>query len=81
MTTTVSIDTLQNTLRRVLGERIQQLDLALGELTLTVTADDYAQVALQLRDHPELSFEQLLIEITQRKFNQYLAAVYNVNKV
>ena len=70
MTTTVSIDTLQNTLRRVLGERIQQLDLALGELTLTVTADDYAQVALQLRDHPELSFEQLM-DLCGMDFSSY----------
>jgi len=70
MTTTVSIDTLQNTLRHVLGERVQQLDLALGELTLTVKADDYAQVALQLRDHPELSFEQLM-DLCGMDFSSY----------
>ena len=70
MTNTVSIDTLQNTLRHVLGERVQQLDLALGELTLTVKADDYAQVALQLRDHPELSFEQLM-DLCGMDFSSY----------
>ena len=70
MTTTVSIDTLQNTLLHVLGERVQQLDLALGELTLTVKADDYAQVALQLRDHPELSFEQLM-DLCGMDFSSY----------
>ena len=60
MTLTVSIDTLQTSLKAVLGERIQQLDLALGELTLTVAAKDYVQVAHSLRDHPDLAFEQLL---------------------
>ena len=60
MTLTVSIDTLQTALKAVLGERIQQLDLALGELTLTVSAKDYLQVAHSLRDHPDLAFEQLL---------------------
>ena len=33
---------------------------ALGELTLTVKASDYAAVALQLRDDPTLAFEQLM---------------------
>ncbi len=60
MTITVSIDTLQTSLHRLLGEYVQGLDLALGELTLTVKANDYAQVATTLRDHPELSFEQLI---------------------
>ena len=60
MTLTVSIDTLQSALKAVLGERIQQLELALGELTLTVSAADYVPVAHTLRDHPDLAFEQLV---------------------
>ena len=60
MTITGSIDTLQSALRHVLGERIQQLVLAHGELTLTVRDSDYLAVALLLRDHPELAFEQLI---------------------
>jgi len=60
MTITVSIDTLQSALQHVLGERIQKLELALGELTLTVNEADYLPVVLQLRDHPELAFEQLI---------------------
>ena len=55
-----SLDTLQAALEAALGARIQQLQCALGELTLTVKAADYATVALQLRDDPSLSFEQLL---------------------
>ncbi|MFM7697940.1 MAG: NADH-quinone oxidoreductase subunit C [Limnohabitans sp.] len=57
---TVSIDTLQTTLRRALGAQIQHLELALGELTLTVHENDYLTVATTLRDHPELAFEQLI---------------------
>jgi len=60
MTITVSIDTLQASLRHVLGTQIQDLQLALGELTLTVKENDYLAVATTLRDHPDLAFEQLL---------------------
>jgi NADH-quinone oxidoreductase subunit C len=60
MSITVSIDTLQTALKSVLGERIVQLDLALGELNLTVRSADYVDVAQTLRDHPELAFEQLI---------------------
>ena len=60
MSITVSIDTLQTALTTVLGERISKLELALGELTLTVSAAHYLDVAQTLRDHPDLAFEQLL---------------------
>jgi len=55
-----SLDTLQAALEAALGDRIQQLQSALGELTLTVKASDYTTVALQLRDDPTLAFEQLM---------------------
>ena len=55
-----SLDTLQAALEAALGARIQLLQRALGELTLTVRAADYAAVAQQLRDDPSLSFEQLI---------------------
>jgi len=60
MSITVSIDTLQTALKHVLGAQIQDLQLALGELTLTVKENDYLSVALTLRDHPDLAFEQML---------------------
>lgn len=60
MSITVSIDTLQTALNTVLGERVAHLELALGELTLTVSAEHYLDVAHTLRDHPELAFEQLM---------------------
>ena len=54
------IDTLQEALVAGLGDKVKKLDRALGELTLTVTAADYLDVATTLRDRPELQFEQLI---------------------
>ena len=55
-----SLDSLQEAIGAQLGERVKKLDRALGELTLTVSADDYPAVAGILRDHPDLAFEQLV---------------------
>ncbi len=55
-----NLDTLKAALEKVLGERIQKLVEALGEITLIVKADDYLESALMLRDDPALHFEQLL---------------------
>lgn len=55
-----SLETLQSALQAVLGDKIKDLKLALGELTLTVAAQDYHAIALTLRDHPQLAFEQLI---------------------
>ena len=54
------LETLEQALRTALGERIQEMECALDELTITVAAADYSQVAMILRDHPELCFEQLV---------------------
>ncbi len=54
------LDTLQATLQKVLGAKIARLDRALDELTLTVKAEDYLQVATTLRDDASLAFEQLM---------------------
>jgi NADH-quinone oxidoreductase subunit C len=56
----IKLDTLQAALQDVLGDKIVRLDLALGELTLTVKAADYFAIATTLRDHPSLRFEQLV---------------------
>jgi len=55
-----NLDILAQQLGTVLGERIVELKNALGELTLTVRAADYFDVATTLRDHPELKLEQLI---------------------
>ncbi len=54
------LDTLHAALESVLGAQVKQLIRAREEITITVAAADYAAVALRLRDHPELRFEQLL---------------------
>ncbi|NBQ90476.1 MAG: NADH-quinone oxidoreductase subunit C [Betaproteobacteria bacterium] len=51
---------LQAALQAVLGERIQGLECRLGEVTLTVRADDYLAVCQSLRDEPALGFEQMM---------------------
>ncbi|VVD79503.1 NADH dehydrogenase [Pandoraea horticolens] len=55
-----TLEQLKTTLQNVLGTRAEQLVEALDELTLTVKASDYLEVARTLRDHPDLKFEQLM---------------------
>ncbi len=57
---TARLDQLQAALGAVLGDKVQKLVRARGELTLTVQAAHYAEVALMLRDDPALKFEQLI---------------------
>ncbi len=52
------LDNLESALTSVLGDRIRHLVRDRGELTLTVSADVYLDVALTLRDNPALKFEQ-----------------------
>ena len=47
-------------LEKVLGKRIQSVEIALGEVTVVVKADAYLESALLLRDDPSLAFEQLI---------------------
>ncbi len=57
---TSRIDTLKQALEAALGDRVASLVVDRGEVTLTVKAAHYAEVTLQLRDDPTLSFEQLI---------------------
>ena len=54
------LDTLQAALQTALGARVKSLVRDREELTLTVTAADYHDAALALRDHADLAFEQLI---------------------
>ena len=56
----LNLETLALQIGAVLSERVVSLQSALGELTLTVRAADYLDVATTLRDHSELKFEQLI---------------------
>ena len=52
------LDVLEAALTAVLGERLKKLVRDRGELTVTVSAADYIESALLLRDHADLKFEQ-----------------------
>ena len=54
----MKLDVLEAALAAVLGERVKTLVRDRGELTLTVSAANYIDAALLLRDHAELKFEQ-----------------------
>jgi NADH-quinone oxidoreductase subunit C len=60
MALTVSITQLEDTLRKVFGSYSPEVSLALGEITMTVEAKDYFEIAQVLRDHADLAFEQLI---------------------
>jgi NADH-quinone oxidoreductase subunit C len=57
---TQKLANLEVALQNVLGDKIKRLDKSKGELTLTVSAADYLEVARTLRDHADLKFEQLM---------------------
>ena len=61
---------LQDTLTQVFGDKIKRLMLALDELTIVVDAQHYLDVAQQLRDHPQLKFEQM-IDLCGVDYKQY----------
>jgi NADH-quinone oxidoreductase subunit C len=54
------LDTLQAALETILGERLKKLVRDRGEISITVGAADYLDVARTLRDHADLHFEQLI---------------------
>jgi NADH-quinone oxidoreductase subunit C len=54
------LDRLCQTLKDVLGDRIGEPVLALGEVTVEVEAANYLEAARTLRDHPDLDFAQLI---------------------
>ena len=47
-------------LEKVLGKRIQSVELALGEVTVVLNAETYFESAMLLRDDASLAFEQLI---------------------
>ena len=57
---TTKLETLEAALRNALGEHIQSLTVALGEVTVVVKAADYLSAMRVLRDHADLRFEELL---------------------
>jgi NADH-quinone oxidoreductase subunit C len=67
---TQKLDTLQAALQAALGDTIHRLERARGEISITVQAADYGAVAVLLRDHPQLKFEQL-VDLCGLDFSDY----------
>ena len=57
---TLKLDTLQAALNSVLGDAVTALKRDRGEITITVPAGRWIEVARTLRDDPQLRFEQLI---------------------
>ena len=60
MASTVSITQLEDTLRKVFADHSPDIRITLGEITMTVAAQNYVEIAQILRDHTDLAFEQLI---------------------
>ncbi|CAG1014507.1 NADH-quinone oxidoreductase subunit C [Burkholderiaceae bacterium] len=54
------LDVLQAALESVLGSKIKKLVRDRGEITITIAAESYHEIARTLRDDPSLNFEQLI---------------------
>jgi len=54
------LETLKAALELALGDKVKALVVDRGEITITVSADNYLAVAYTLRDEPSLRFEQLM---------------------
>jgi NADH-quinone oxidoreductase subunit C len=59
-TARLHVDVLRQRLAAVFGDRLKAVKLERGELTVTVDAAEYLDIARTLRDHPTLRFEQLM---------------------
>lgn len=57
---TTKLENLDVALRSALGDQIDSINLALGEITLVVKSANYLSVMQTLRDHDDLSFEELI---------------------
>jgi NADH-quinone oxidoreductase subunit C len=57
---TTKIETLEAALNNALGNHIRSLTVALGEITVVVSAADYVSAMRVLRDHADLRFEELI---------------------
>jgi len=57
---TTKLETLESALRATLGDHLQELTVALGEVTVVLKAATYHEAMRTLRDHADLRFEQLI---------------------
>ena len=70
-----SIERLGDTVKAVLGDKVKNLKIAFGEITVTVSAADYLASAMLLRDSAGCKFEQLVdlcgLDYSEYKDGQY----------
>ena len=66
----VSVQQLSETVTSVLGDKVKNLKIPLGELTITVAASDYLAAAVLLRDSDGCKFEQL-IDLCGLDYSEY----------
>ncbi|MBC7405344.1 MAG: NADH-quinone oxidoreductase subunit C [Cytophaga sp.] len=57
---TTKLETLELALRNALGDDLQSMTIALGEITINVQAANYLSAMRVLRDHADLRFEELI---------------------
>jgi NADH-quinone oxidoreductase subunit C len=57
---TIKLEALEAALRNALGDHIQSLTVALGEVTVVLGAAEYSSAMRVLRDHADLRFEELI---------------------
>jgi len=57
---TTKLETLEAALRNALGDHVQSLMVALGEVTVVVSAANYFSAMRVLHDHVDLRFEELI---------------------
>ena len=66
---------LADKISTILGDKINNIQVALGEVTVEVAHQSYLEVATILRDHPECQFEQLM-DVCGLDFSTYQDGSY-----
>src|SRR5450830_258007 len=57
---TTKLETLEAAVRNALGDDLQSLTVAVGEVTIVVKASNYLSAMRVLRDHADTRFEELI---------------------
>jgi NADH-quinone oxidoreductase subunit C len=71
----VSPEATQAAVQAALGDKVKQISIALGEVTVQVAPADYLEAALALRDAPGCRFEQL-IDLCGVDYSEYKDGAY-----
>jgi len=83
LATPATAEQIGTAVNAALGDKVQSLKIALGEVTVTVTAADYLAAATLLRDAAGCKFEQLMdlcgLDYSEYKDGQYDGLRYCVS--